>query len=71
MYLQLADVVFVFQAADLTEQLEQFREQLIERDEQLHQMEAQVVVSEKRCQHVNELEDKIQQLQVNVIKRVI
>ncbi|KAI0221114.1 hypothetical protein LSAT2_027480 [Lamellibrachia satsuma] len=59
------------EAADLTEQLEQFREQLIERDEQLHQMEAQVVVSEKRCQHVSELEDKIQQLQVNVIKRVV
>ena len=48
----------------MTEQLEQFREQLIERDEQLQQMQAQIVVSEKRCQHVGELEDKIQQLQV-------
>ena len=52
--------------AELTEQLEQFRDQLIERDEQLQQMAAQIVISEKRSEAVDELKSKIQQLQVCV-----
>ena len=56
----------LFQVAELTEQLEQFRDQLIERDEQLQQMAAQIVISEKRSEGVDELKSKIQQLQVGV-----
>ena len=63
---QSLDVV-LFQMAELTEQLEQFRDQLIERDEQLQQMAAQIVISEKRSEGVDELKDKIQQLQVGVV----